>query len=143
MVATCGIGAALAWPHPVVVIVGFGVVGAGLASIFPLTLAAASRTPGVVPGTAIAVASMCGYSGLLAGPPFIGSVSSVITLRGGLGLVLVSCVLIVLLAHVVRDVPAGGASDAPVTPRSAPPPRGDLRSAHPDAAAPGPRRAAR
>ena len=107
IVATCGIAAAIFVPHPDVVIAGFGAVGAGLAAIFPLTLAAAARTPGVVPGTAIAVVSMCGYSGLLAGPPFIGSVASFITLRGGLALVLVSCVLIVIFARVVRDVPAG------------------------------------
>lgn len=134
--ATLGIGAALLVPQPWVVVAGFGLVGAGLASIFPLTLAAASRTPGVVPGTAIAVVSMCGYSGLLAGPPFIGSVASAVTLRGGLALVLVSCALIVVLARVVRDVPSAG---APVTPRTSPlsPDR-----APPDAAAPARPRAA-
>jgi MFS family permease len=143
--ATLGIGAALVVPHPWVVIVGFGAVGAGLAATFPLTLAAASRTPGVVPGTAIAVVSMCGYSGLLAGPPFIGSVASVITLRGGLALVFVSCVLIVALSRVVRDVPASGVvrdaavSPSPASSRPTPQP---ASTSHPDAAAREPRRAA-
>ena len=136
IVATVGISAALAFPNPYVVIAGFGAVGAGLAAIFPLTLAAAARTPGVVPGTAIAVVSMCGYSGLLAGPPFIGSVASAVTLRGGLALVLVSCVLIVAFARVVRDVPAASAVIPPGARRRLDEPD------RPDAAAPAQPRAA-
>lgn len=144
LLATLGIGAALAFPHPYVVVVGFGAVGAGLAATFPLTLAAASRTPGVVPGTAIAVVSMCGYSGLLAGPPFIGSVASAVTLRGGLALVFVSCLLIVIFARVVRDVPgAGAAGVSPALPHPSSVPASPAASrALPDAGAPEPRRAA-
>jgi MFS family permease len=108
-VATTGMALVLAGPHPAVVVAGFGLVGAGLSSIFPITLAAAARTPDAVPSAAIAVVSMCGYSGLLAGPPLIGAVANGLTLRGGLALVLLSSVVIVPLARVARRASAGDA----------------------------------
>ncbi|MDB4893212.1 MAG: permease of the major facilitator superfamily [Gemmatimonadetes bacterium] len=104
-IALCGIGLALAFPQPLPVVIGFGAVGAGLAIIFPLTLAAAARTPGVVPGAAIAVVSMCGYSGLLAGPPLIGTVANFLTLRGGLALVALASIGVVILSRAVRTAP--------------------------------------
>ncbi|MDB4882732.1 MAG: hypothetical protein JWL95_1498 [Gemmatimonadetes bacterium] len=100
--ATLGATLAIVVPRPWAVIVGFGAMGAGLSSVFPLVLAAASRTPNVVPGAAIAAVSMCGYSGLLAGPPLIGAVASVLTLRGGLAIVAVSSLVIVVLAQILK-----------------------------------------
>lgn len=103
--ATLGATLAIVVPRPWAVILGFGAMGAGLSSVFPLVLAAASRTPNVVPGAAIAAVSMCGYAGLLAGPPLIGAVANVLTLRGGLAIVAVSSLIIVALAPILR--PAG------------------------------------
>lgn len=101
--AAAGVTLALIAPHPVAVVIGFGAVGAGLSIIFPIVLAAAARTPGVVPGSAIATVSMCGYAGLLAGPPLIGAVANVLTLRGGLALVSLTSVGVILLSRVVRE----------------------------------------
>ena len=102
-IATAGVTLALIAPHPVAVVIGFGAVGAGLSIIFPIVLAAAARTPGVVPGSAIATVSMCGYAGLLAGPPLIGAVANVLTLRGGLALVSLTSLGVILLSRVVRE----------------------------------------
>lgn len=99
--AALGVACALVFPQPVPVIVGFGAIGAGLSSIFPIVLGASARAPGVVPGAAIAVVSMCGYAGLLAGPPLIGAVANSFTLRGGLALVAVASVVVVVLARAV------------------------------------------
>ena len=107
IIATLGAACALIFPHPVSVIAGFGAIGAGLAGIFPIVLGASARTPGVIPGAAIAMVSMCGYAGLLAGPPLIGTVANVLTLRGGLALVAVTSCIVVVLARVV-----GGAASA-------------------------------
>lgn len=108
-VATIGMAVAIAWPAPWVVVVGFGAVGAGLAAIFPTVLAAAARTRDVVPGAAIARVAMCGYAGLLAGPPLIGAVAAGLTLRGGLALVALSCGAIIVLARAVRGSAASAA----------------------------------
>jgi hypothetical protein len=82
--ACLGATVAIVVPRSWAVVLGFGTIGAGLSTIFPIVLSAASRTPGVVPGSAIALVCMCGYSGLLAGPPLIGAVASMLAMRGGL-----------------------------------------------------------
>ena len=102
-ISAFGMAAAVLVPHAFVVVAGFGLVGGGLSIIFPIVLAASARTPGVVPGSAIAMVSMCGYSGLLAGPPLIGAVANVLTLRGGLGLVALTCVGVAMLSRVVQS----------------------------------------
>jgi MFS family permease len=81
-----GIGLAVAGGVPALAIVGFGLVGAGLACSFPLLLSAAARTPGVAASTAIAAIATAGYTGFLVGPPLLGSLAEAITLRWALGL---------------------------------------------------------
>lgn len=99
--AMLGVASALASSHWLPVVLGIGAVGAGLSIIFPIVLSAAARTPGLVPGASIAMVSMCGYSGLLAGPPLIGAVANVASLRSGLALVVVTSALVLLLARAV------------------------------------------
>lgn len=101
-VATTGMALVVAGVRPWMATLGFGLVGVGLASTFPITLAAAARTPNAVPGRAMSVVSMCGYSGLLAGPPLIGAAANVAGLRGGLALVLLAAATMTALSGVVR-----------------------------------------
>ena len=70
-----GIGLAVVSDVPLIAIVGFGLIGAGLACSFPLILSAAARTPGVAASTAIAAMATAGYTGFLVGPPLIGTVA--------------------------------------------------------------------
>jgi MFS family permease len=102
--AAAAAGAALAVlaPRPAAAVLGFGLVGAGLASAFPAVLAAASRVPGVAPGAGIALVSTLGYTGFLAGPPLIGFVAELATLRGGLAVVGAAGVLVAALAGALR-----------------------------------------
>ncbi|MCB0083283.1 MAG: MFS transporter, partial [Caldilineaceae bacterium] len=76
-----GIGLIVWASVPWLAIVGFGLIGAGVSCIFPLILSAAARTPGVVPGTAIAAMATAGYSGFLVGPPLIGLAAEATSLR--------------------------------------------------------------
>lgn len=109
VLAAAGLGGALVLGHPVAAVVGFGCVGAGLSAIFPSVLSAAGRTHAVAPGTAIAAVSTLGYTGFLAGPPLIGFVAELVTLRGALGVVVLTSFILALLAFAV------GRSDAPET----------------------------
>jgi MFS family permease len=87
---------------PWVAIIGFGLVGAGVSCIFPLILSAAARTPGVAPGAGIAAMATAGYTGFLVGPPLIGILAELFSLRGALGVLGLFGVIIVLLASSVR-----------------------------------------
>ena len=54
LVAAIGLGGALLLHDPLAAILGFGLVGLGLANIVPILFSAAGRTPGMSPGAAIA-----------------------------------------------------------------------------------------
>jgi MFS family permease len=97
-----GIGVAIVSDVPAIAIVGFGLVGAGLACSFPLILSAAARTPGVAANTAIAAMATVGYTGFLVGPPLIGTVAEAVTLRGALGLLALVGILVAVFGWAVE-----------------------------------------
>jgi MFS family permease len=104
--AVVGLGLALLVPYPAVAMLGFAFVGAGLACVAPLVFSTASRTPGMAPGIALASVATVAYSGSLIGPPLIGHVADLISLRGALGLAVLLSITIVLLARTVSRAPS-------------------------------------
>ena len=96
--ASLGMLATVLAPGPALALAGFGLVGLGLAAVFPVVLAAAGRTPGVRSASALAAASTAGYLGFLTGPPLIGLIAELTGLRGGLGVVVACTALPLLLA---------------------------------------------
>src|SRR5215472_10463139 len=74
---------------PAWALVGFTAAGAGFSSIIPLVFAAGGRIPGVNEGAGVATVSGLGYLGFLAGPPAIGFLSEMSSLRAGLFLLVV------------------------------------------------------
>ncbi|MBI3800531.1 MAG: MFS transporter [Deltaproteobacteria bacterium] len=99
--AAVGLGAGLLSGQPLTAILGFGLVGLGIANIIPVLFSIAGRIPGVPPGTALAAVATTGYCGFLAGPPLIGLAAELTNLPIALGLVSVSCALIAGSAGVV------------------------------------------
>jgi MFS family permease len=97
-----GIGLALVSTTPGVAIAGYGLVGAGVSCIFPLIMSAAARTPGVAPGVGIAAMATAGYTGFLLGPPLIGGMAELFTLRGALGVLAIFGLVIMLLGSRVQ-----------------------------------------
>ena len=76
--AAAGLGLTLLIGHPLVAVLGFGLVGAGLSCVFPVVLSSAARTPGLPPSAAIAAVCTVGYFGFLLGPPMIGGLAELI-----------------------------------------------------------------
>jgi MFS family permease len=109
LVVAVGLGLALAIGRPLAALVGFACVGLGLSCIFPIVLSAAGRVPGVAAGTALAAVTAVGYTGFLAGPPLIGLVAQVTSLRAALVIVVALGVIIAYLAPSVRR--AGGSAE--------------------------------
>ena len=94
---------ALAAATPAAAIAGFALLGAGLAAVFPLALAAAAaRSPHAPAAPAIAAVSTAGYLGLVSGPPAIGLLSGLVGLVGALALLVALCATVALLAGAVR-----------------------------------------
>lgn len=92
-----GIGLALVPGSVTLSIVGFAVLGLGLAGVFPLTLRAAARNPATA-GPDLAAVSTFGYLGLFLGPPTIGLLAELTSLRAALLLVCAACVMAAALA---------------------------------------------
>ncbi|HEX6607042.1 MAG TPA: MFS transporter, partial [Chloroflexia bacterium] len=90
-------------------IVGFGLIGAGVACPFPLVLSAAARTPGIAAGRAIAAMATVAYMGSFIGPPLIGSVAEILTLRGALSILVLVGLLMLLIGGRVQPQQQDGA----------------------------------
>ncbi len=99
--ASIGLLGAVLVGHPLASIVGFILVGAGLANAVPVLYRAAARTPGVEPVAGIATTSTVGYLGFLAGPPLIGLIASRATLGVALASVALAIGLIAIGGRVV------------------------------------------
>ena len=112
LVAAAGFGLALAAAVPLVAAFGLVATGLGIAVLFPLTLRAAAMQPGGS-GPAIAAVSSLGYIGFVVGPPLIGGLAELISLRAALLVVVATCVAAVALGGQVRtSEPAGSYSSS-------------------------------
>jgi MFS family permease len=102
--AAAGLTFALIAQSPYWALLGFGAAGAGFSSIIPLVFAAGGRIRGVSEGAGVATVSGMGYVGFLVGPPAIGFLSELTSLRVGLFLlVLLSGAAASLVSVVVRS----------------------------------------
>ena len=90
---------------PAVAIVGYALVGAGLAPVVPILYNAATRVPGTSRAAAIAAVSSIGYTGFMIGPPLIGGIAQARSLTAAMFVVVLAAGL---LAVGVRRV---GATD--------------------------------
>jgi predicted MFS family arabinose efflux permease len=102
LLAAAGLGMALLLDSAAGAIVGFAVMGVGLASVFPLALRAAGYDP-AISGPAVAAVSSVGYAGFLTGPPAIGLLAELFGLGGALACV---CGLLVVAAALAGQLSA-------------------------------------
>ena len=103
------------WP---LTFLGLGFAGLGLANLVPVLLGAGGRAHEESIGQGVAMVSMIGYFGFLAGPPSIGGLSHWIGLPGAFGVVVVFALLLAVWgpgvlarASVNSDAPSGSSSD--------------------------------
>jgi MFS family permease len=89
---------ALATTEPILVVLGFLVVGLALSAVVPVALSVAGDMfPGRA-GGASAVVTTLGYAGFLLGPVLVGAAAELLSLRVALGVVAIAGVLILVLA---------------------------------------------
>ncbi len=101
--ALVGIGLALALTTNLhlVAIIGFTVVGFGVANIVPILFSASASLPGISPGVGLAAVSTLGYTGFLFGPPLIGFAARSVSLAFALGMIAILGVIIACSASLV------------------------------------------
>lgn len=90
------LGALLAAGQPVAAVLGFTLVGLGIANSVPLLFSAAGRVP--PSGPSLAAVFTVGYTGFIVGPPLIGFVADAIGLSGALAGLCAAALLVSVLA---------------------------------------------
>jgi predicted MFS family arabinose efflux permease len=97
IIAITGLSLTLIVVSAITTLIGFFMVGLGLATVVPIVYSTAGNTKGIQPATGIAMASTIGYTGFFVGPPAIGYLSDAFGLRIGLGYTLILFVLMMIL----------------------------------------------
>lgn len=93
ILGAAGMALVLLSPWPAVCLLGYAVMGAGLAPIVPILFSRAGQQPGVTPGQASGVVSVFSYAGLLLFPPLLGMLGQAWGLVPALWLIVLLCVL--------------------------------------------------
>jgi MFS family permease len=111
--AAAGVALAISVHSTSWALVGFAAAGAGFSSIIPLVFAAGGRVKSVGAGAGVATVSGIGYLGFLVGPPAIGFISELSSLRFGLFLLVVLSAAAAMLVSVVERT--SGADSNPLS----------------------------
>jgi Major Facilitator Superfamily len=107
---TAALAATLLIGEPAVAVVGFALIGVGIANAVPLLFSAAGRVP--PSGPSLAAVFTVGYTGFIVGPPLIGVLADAISLPAALGVLCISGLAVTLLGSRAADAEAAGRRDA-------------------------------
>jgi fucose permease len=102
LVAAAGMTVAVVAPTPPVAIVGYAILGLGVAPIVPIALTLAGNTGGVPPVWAVSRVTVVGYAGLFGSPPVIGLIAEAASLTTALVVPAVLLALVAPLSRVAR-----------------------------------------
>jgi len=103
LLAALGLTLALVAQSPGWALPGFALTGTGFSVIVPLVFGAGGRMSSLPKGAGIAMVSGSGYIGFLFGPPLIGFVAQLTSLRAALFLVVGLSLLAATLANAVHE----------------------------------------
>lgn len=106
LISAAGMAIALLFPTPVISVIGFGMIGLGLANCIPMLYTRAAATMPQAPSVGVAVTGTIGYGGFLIGPPLIGFISNEMGLAQGLILVVIAMLLVAAAASAIRRLDA-------------------------------------
>jgi MFS family permease len=84
-----GLLIAVAFPYIYSAMAGFLLVGVGVSSVVPMVFSAAGKSKTMQPGVALAAVSTIGFLGFLVGPPIIGFIAGLASLR--VSFILIAC----------------------------------------------------
>jgi MFS family permease len=93
-----GLLIAVLFPHFYTAIAGFMLVGVGVSSVVPIVYGVAGKSKAMSPGVALAVVSTIGFAGFFIGPPTIGFIAKVATLRASFLFVALMGACVVILS---------------------------------------------
>ncbi len=81
IMVSSGLFISVLFPYLLTTILGFLIVGLGVSSIVPMVYSSAGKIPKIPPGIALASVSSISFLGFLIGPPLIGYIAEISSLR--------------------------------------------------------------
>ena len=93
-----GLLVAVIFPYFYSAMAGFLLVGIGVSSVVPMVYSAAGKSKTMSAGVALAAVSTIGFIGFLIGPPIIGFIAGLATLRGSFLFIAVMGISVVVLS---------------------------------------------
>jgi MFS family permease len=87
LLTATGLIIAIVLPYFISAMIGFLLVGAGVSSVIPFVYSLAGKSKVLSSGVALAAVSTIGYFGFLFGPPIIGFIAQISSLRVSFGLI--------------------------------------------------------
>ncbi|WP_295796460.1 MFS transporter [Mucilaginibacter sp.] len=93
-----GLLTAVIFPHLYTAMAGFMLVGVGVSSVVPMVYSAAGKSKTMSPGVALAAVSTIGFIGFLIGPPVIGFIAGLATLRASFVFIAIMGMSVVVLS---------------------------------------------
>jgi MFS family permease len=103
-IISVGMALAVIFPNLFIAIFGFMLIGLGVSSIVPMVYSIAGNNKKVPAGKAITMVSSIGYFAFLFGPPLIGYVSQLSSLRYSFGIISVFGLLIIFLVAKIKEI---------------------------------------
>lgn len=102
MISAVGLSVIVLMPQTIPVLLGFGAIGLGASVIVPLAFSAAGNMPDISESAAIAGVATIGYAGFLAGPPILGLIAEVTSLRVSFLLIIALNITLLFTASSLR-----------------------------------------
>ena len=81
LLTATGLPVSVLFPYLLPGVLGFMLVGVGVSSVVPMIYSSAGKTANMSAGVALTAVSTIGFSGFLIGPPLIGFIAGIATLR--------------------------------------------------------------
>jgi len=97
-----GLLISVVFPQLPTAIFGFLLVGMGVSAVVPLVYGVAGRSTTMAPSMALAAVSTIGFAGFLVGPPFIGLIAGLSSLRLSFALIALMGVAVALLSSRIK-----------------------------------------
>lgn len=100
---TIGLLISVIYPTMYPALAGFAFIGLGVSSVVPLVYSTAGRSKTMAPGAALTAVSSLGFVGFLIGPPIIGFIAGVTSLKGSFTSLLLMSAAVVTLSSFVKE----------------------------------------
>lgn len=97
-----GLAISLVFPYLAPAITGFFLVGLGVSSVVPLVYSTAGKSKRMSPGVALAAVSSIGFLGFLIGPPVIGVVAGLSSLRISFIIIALMGLCVAIMAGILK-----------------------------------------